>query len=236
MDQGKNVSPQWAPDGTVHRVRVRPQRRERHLPVRPGRARRSTSSPTSTPASRASPRSRPCCRGPARPTGWRSCTTRTRSTTSTPSPTRAASSGAPYQQPAVDSVGILARVATPPLDTTPLAAGARGGAVAGRRGRLDLPHPAGLPLLERPGPRPATRPSSSPAGLHQRADGFGQLQPAGHQRVHPEGVPGALHAGLHRPARRSATRATTSAGASSAGRRSRSATCWGTTSWCSPAT
>ena len=102
----------------------------------------------------------------------------------------------------------------------PLAPGPRRGAVAGRRGRLDLPDAAGLPLVERPGPDRRHRPARA-AGVDQRADGFGQLQPARHQRVHAEGLPGALLARLHRAARPSATRATTSAAASSAGRRSR---------------
>ena len=91
---------------------------------------------------------------------------------------------APYQQPAVDSVGILARVATPPLDTTRSLQVRDEVRVAGRRGRLDLPDPAGIPLVERPGPAPATRPSWRQPVSISALHGFGQLQPAGHQRVH----------------------------------------------------
>ena len=68
----------------VARLRVRPERRERHLPVRPGPRR-------GLPADRLLHR-RPghhaavagALLGAATPTGWPSCTTRTRSTTSTP--------------------------------------------------------------------------------------------------------------------------------------------------------
>ena len=92
MDQGKNVSPQWAPDGKSIAF-VSDRSGVSNIYLYDLGEPRSTSSPTSTPASRASPRCRRCCRGRARPTGWRSSTTRTRSSTSTPSPTRGASSG-----------------------------------------------------------------------------------------------------------------------------------------------
>ena len=65
----------------------------------------------------------------------------------------------PYQQQAVDSVGMLARVVNPAARHHALAAGSRGSAAAGRRRRLDLPDAAGLPLVQRGGPRRATPPS-----------------------------------------------------------------------------
>ena len=64
------------------------------------------------------------------------------STTSTASPIPARSSGSRTRTQAQDSVGILARAVTPPLDTTRSLQVTRGGAAAGRRGRLDLPDAA----------------------------------------------------------------------------------------------
>ena len=123
------------------------------------------------------------------------------STTSTASPIPRALKRAPYRQQAPDSVGILARAATPPLDTT------RSLQVRGRRrGRRSARAARStgrrrVPVLQRGGRAPATPTRPVAAGLHRRAARFGRLQPAGHQRVHPQEVPDQLHARLRRPAR-----------------------------------
>ena len=117
-----------------------------------------------------------------------------------------------------------------------LAPGERRGARAGGRGRLDLPHAAGIPHARATSPVPATRPSSSqPVSISALMDSANFSLPDTSEftlkdyRVH-------FIPRLHRAPERSATRGTTSAGASSAGRPLRSATSWGTTSWSSRAT
>ena len=185
MDQGKNVSPQWAPDGKLDRLRVGPERGQQHLPVRPGRAARSTSSPTSTPARRASPRSRRCCRWAREADrlafvyyedeqvrrlhhhqpAWRSSGSRTSSTRRTAS-------------------AILARVATPPLDTTRSlqVRGGRSGPQVGEGGSI-YRTPTGFRSSSEVA-RTGDTAMARRAGLDRRPDRLGQLQPAGHQRVH----------------------------------------------------
>ena len=110
---------------------------------------------------------------------------------------------------------ILARVATPPLDTTRSLQVREDVRVAGRRGRLDLPHAAGLPLVGRPGPdrrHDAARASRSPSARCSIRPTTACPTPAS-SRSRSTGC-------TSRPTtsrgRRSATRATTSAAASSA--------------------
>ena len=106
----------------------------------------------------------------------------------------------PYQQLAPDSSsGLL--VATNPVttDTSRLITGAGGGSPPGRRRWLDLPHSSGLPLLERGRPHRRHRVRRS-ADFHCGVARLGHLQPARHQRVHRQGLPGALLARLRRAA------------------------------------
>ena len=211
------MSPQWAPDGQLPRVRVGPQRRQQHLPVRPGR--RTTSIQLTdfyTGAQGITPLSPVLswAQGgrPARLRVLRAEQVRRLQHHQSP--------GA--QAPAVSrsrrrtASACWRRAVTPPLDTTRSLQVRGGGASAGRRRRLDLPdadRDSGRPARWS---APATPPDPwQPVSIAALLDSA-ELQPAGYQRVHPEAATGPGSRPITSPGRRSATRATTS-GAGSIG-------------------
>ena len=199
MESGKNVSPQWAPDGKsiafvsdrsgVSNIYLYDLGEERDLPAhRPLHRRR-----------RASRRSRRCSPGRATRTGSPSCTTRQ----------------GKYDVYTITNPRALKRHAVPASRRWTASASwpgwpprrsTRPGRLQVREevrsqvgeGGLDLPDAAGIPLARASWPATGDTTQPSAAGLDRRAARLGQLQPAGHQRVHAQGLPGPLHARLHR--------------------------------------
>ena len=169
MDQGKNVSPQWAPDGRsiafvsdrsgVSDIFLYDLGDARDLPAHRFLHRRPGHHAALAGA----------VAGPARPTGWPSCTTRTRSidvyTITNPRGAQAA---------ALPAAGRRQRRHPGPgrhaaARHHPLAAGPRGGAGAGRRGRVDLPDASRASARRATLARDRRHDPARPAGLDQRA-------------------------------------------------------------------
>ena len=201
MDQGKNVSPQWAPRRPLHRLRVRPQRREQHLPVRSRRERRLPAHRLLHRQPRASRRSRRCSPGRGRPTGWPSCTSRQGKydvyTLSNPRSLKRQPyqrAGAGQQRPA----GQHAVTAAARHHAGRCRCRRRCGPRSAKGGSI-YRTPSGFRSSSEVG-RTGDTAVRGPAGLHRGAARLGQLQPARHERVHRQAVPGQLHARLRGPA------------------------------------
>ena len=219
MDQGKNVSPQWAPDGRsiafvsdrngVSNIFLYDLERARGLPAHRLLHRRAGHHPA-VPGAVA---------GPPRPIAWRSCTSRRASTTSTASPTRGRSSGSPTGRRRWTAAAILAsapRRSIPPARcrcaTTSARRWAKAARSIGRRRasarRARWPAPAT--------PRMVTKPVSIAALLDSADFSLPDTSEFTLKNYRVSFTPG-----LRGPAHRSATRGTTSAAASSAARPSR---------------
>ena len=219
MEHGKNVSPQWSPDGQSLAF-VSDRNGVSNVFLYDLEGTTSTSSPTSTPARRASRPLSPVI-------SWASGADRLAFVYFEPDQYDVYSITNPAlaQAAAVPGHGAGQRRDSGARGDAAarhraLAPGDGGSASPGRRGRIHLPDAVGLPLLERGGPVGRHHPSGR-AGLHRGAARLGRTSacPTPASSRSSSTAPSSRRTTWPGPP--SATPATTSAGASSAGRRSR---------------
>ena len=183
----------------VARLRVRPERREQHLPLRPGRATSVyqltdlyTGVQGITPLS-------PVLSGRATPTGSPSCTTRTASydvyTLDNPRALEAAAVAAGRARGAGGWPRRRGHARRPPGRRP----GSRPDPQVGEGGSIYRTH-AGLPRAADPVPAPDTASARAGRSSIGAAARLGQLRAARHQRLHDPAYHAQFHAGLRGPA------------------------------------